>query len=117
MIQYQYAKDELGNIVTAEELAGSKVQVKYYCVGCQNELIARVNGKIRRPHFSHKAQVECSPETYLHRLGKSVFVETYKQCLENQTPFIIELTHSKRCNKYYPLLLNKLHCWRNKERV
>ncbi|CAK8719681.1 hypothetical protein GCAAIG_09190 [Candidatus Electronema halotolerans] len=100
MIRYRYALNSSGEVVTAESLAGEKIADKYTCLSCGQLLIARVNGEIRQPHFSHKAQVECNGETYLHRLAKQVFKETYEECLKNGNPFLIELNEPKICDKY-----------------
>lgn len=63
-----------------------------------------MNGAIRRPHFGHKVQVECSGETYLHRLAKKVFRDTYLQCLAEGTPFVISLLTPRVCGRYADLL-------------
>ncbi|WP_017395697.1 competence protein CoiA family protein [Acinetobacter haemolyticus] len=54
MARYQYAKNENGEIVKAVDLVGQEVKVEYTCLGCDNLLIAKVNGKIKKPHFAHK---------------------------------------------------------------
>ncbi len=100
MIRYRYALNSSGEVVTAESLAGEKITDTYTCLSCGQLLIARVNGEIRQPHFSHKAQVECNGETYLHRLAKQVFKETYEECLKDGNPFLIELNEPKVCDKY-----------------
>lgn len=105
MVKYQYAKDESGHLVSAAQIAGTEITESYSCVGCGNELIARVNGKVMAPHFAHKVQVECSGETYLHKLAKTTFYETYQECLEKGEPFTIELEQIKECRKFSGLLL------------
>ncbi len=104
MIQYRYAFNSAGAVVSAEELAGAPVTDALTCVGCNQPLIARVNGKIRQPHFGHKVQVECSGETYLHRLAKEVFRETYQRCLDTGTPFTIAVPSPVLCAKYTHLV-------------
>lgn len=100
MIQYRFAFNSAGAIVSAEELAGSPVTDSFTCVGCSQPLIARVNGTVRQPHFGHKARVECSGETYLHRLAKETFRDTYQRCLESENPFVISVLTPRLCGKY-----------------
>ena len=54
MVRYQYAKNEHGEIVKAVDLVGIEDKAKYICIGCDNPLIAKVNGKINKPHFAQK---------------------------------------------------------------
>lgn len=105
MIKYRFALNENGQTVCADDIAGQLVVDKYSCVGCGNPLIAKVNGEKVKPHFAHKVQVECSGETYLHKLGKAAFVETYKKCLEEGEPFKIRLRSAKTCTKFYPAIM------------
>ncbi|MCH7357595.1 hypothetical protein MMP61_18835 [Acinetobacter sp. NIPH 1958] len=49
MARYQYAKDQLGQIVRAIDLVGKEQQSDFICLGCDNILIAKVNGKIKQP--------------------------------------------------------------------
>ena len=48
MARYQYVKDEQGQIVKAIDLVGQNVG-EYICIGCDNALIAKINGKIKKP--------------------------------------------------------------------
>lgn len=105
MAKYQFAIDESGKTVNALDLAGRQISSKYICLGCDNELIAKVNGQVKKPHFAHKTTQECSGETYLHKLGKKIFFETYQQCLNEGSPFLVNLKFSKRCRKYKGMIL------------
>lgn len=105
MVRYQHALDSYGKTVSAKSIAGTETSgVRFICLGCNNDLVARVNGQQHQPHFAHKIQVECDGETYLHRLAKQVFFETYQNCLDQETPFQIVLPVDRRCAKYAPLL-------------
>lgn len=100
MVKYQYAKDEKEKLIDINSLnENNRDKSKFFCVGCGNELIARL-GKIKVHHFAHKKVVTCSGETYLHLLGKQLFFDNYNDCLENQKPFIIEIYKKKYCNHY-----------------
>lgn len=105
MVTYQFALTEGGLIISVNDIAGKPVTENYWCIGCGNPLIAKVNGKIYRPHFSHKTQVECNGETYLHKLGKAVFVKTYKNCLELGLPFKIKLRAARVCKKFSHVIM------------
>lgn len=99
MAKYKYALNTHNSIISAADIAGKPVTESYACIGCGNAMIARVNGQIKAPHFAHKAQVECSGETYLHKLGKKAFFDTYRSCLDSGEPFNITLNSSKICKK------------------
>lgn len=100
MIKYQYAKDETGRLIDINSLNEKNRNVsKFFCVGCGNEVIARL-GKIKIYHFAHKKVVTCSGETYLHLLGKQIFFDNYNDCLANKKPFFIEIYQKTTCNHY-----------------
>ncbi len=103
MVQYRYAFNSSNAVVTAESLAGTQITDTYSCIACAKPLVARVNGQVRRPHFGHKFQGECNGETYLHRLAKRVFEDTYRNCLSEGLPFTISLTSPRVCDKFKQL--------------
>lgn len=101
MVQYRYALRSDGSVADAQELATQeRCDVELSCLGCGQRIIAKVHGTKRLPHFSHHPGTVCNPETYLHRLGKEVFAETYRQCLATDTPFEIELLHPRICRRF-----------------
>lgn len=100
-IKYQYAINSSGKTVNATNLIAS-IEVRsetYKCLSCENFLIP-VLGEKRKKHFRHKAdiQIQCSLETYLHKLGKIRFYDVYNSCLAKKIPFLIEITFTQRCN-------------------
>ncbi|MGB3208083.1 MAG: hypothetical protein WBB28_24125 [Crinalium sp.] len=102
-IKYQYGLDLKGQTINIEDLRPSK-EVReqiFRCLGCNNILVA-VLGEKRRKHFRHKSDVEvnCSPETYLHKLAKSRFYEIYNHCIEKNKPFWISFEITKTCTHY-----------------
>lgn len=100
MIKYQYAQDEKDNLVDIRSLKNKRFEKnKYFCIGCGNELIAKL-GIIKVHHFAHKKEVKCSGETYLHKLGKQLFIDFYNESLRDKTPFYIELLQDITCNHY-----------------
>ena len=104
MVQYRRALNSSGEVVTAESLAGTVISDSYSCISCDKTLVAKVNGSEHRPHFAHKAKIECCGETYLHRLTKRVFRETYTHCLETGVPFLISFNTPRVCDKNLSLL-------------
>lgn len=101
MIKYQYAIGSDENPVDIQSLTPETRRDKapYICFGCGNELTPNL-GKIKVKHFSHKNPCECSKETYLHQLGKSVFHSEYVKCLESNTPFIYEFSNKQVCTHH-----------------
>jgi competence CoiA-like predicted nuclease len=69
-IKYRYALDEDHQVVDVEDLTEAD-RKDYECIAC-GHVLRPVMGEIRHKHFRHQveADVECSGETYLHRLGK-----------------------------------------------
>lgn len=105
MIQYHHAYNSSKELISANSLAGTDIDDTYTCISCNRQLIARVNGKIQRPHFGHKESIgECSEESYLHKLAKDFFVKTYTECLDSNEPFIIEFIIPRTCTKYEHLI-------------
>ena len=87
MIKYQYAKDEKGKLIDINSLdRKERENIKFFCVGCDNELIPKL-GQIKKHHFAHKKVVACSAQTYLHLLGKKLFFDNYTECLKTKKPF------------------------------
>ena len=104
MVKYRYGINSEGEVVSADSLVGIEQRGSYSCAGCERELIARVNGKIQRPHFGHKAIVECNGETYLHRVAKLAFVETFRNCQTENRPFFIRFSAPRICNRFKSLI-------------
>jgi len=102
MIKYRYAIGSNGNPVDVKDLTEEtrRTNAPYTCYGCGKELIANLPITDRVKHFSHKSAGDCSKETYLHKLGKAVFISEYKDCLENNRPFIFSFQRPATCNYY-----------------
>lgn len=106
MPKYRYAYDSAENLVDVLQLPHQYEPhlPPFSCIGCGQELIAKTKGEQRVKHFAHYPCVECTPETYLHKLGKQVFYDVYSACLNEGRPFEIEVQHAKVCRKYERLL-------------
>ena len=107
MIKYRYAKGSNGNPVDVEELSEEtrRANVPYTCYDCGKELIVYLPKTNIVKHFKHKpaghkSVGDCSGETYLHELGKAVFISEYKDCLENNRPFFFSFQSPATCNYY-----------------
>lgn len=94
-IKYQYAYDESKNLVSIKDITKeNRNQHQYICIGCGNPLLPRAIGsKYRRPHFYHKELVDCSGETYLHKLAKKLIKEKF----ENSEKFEISYPVTRTC--------------------
>lgn len=102
MAKYLFGEEESGAIISVYDLL-EKPQVQWgviYCIGCGVRLIPKVKGEEMQPHFAHKVQQECSQESYLHQLGKRLFLEQYREALAHNTPFYIDISYANRCRKY-----------------
>jgi hypothetical protein len=97
MVKYKFAYDSQENIIA---LQNAKKKDKYKCLGCGQEMIY-VGGKKKAPHFRHVVEERnCSNETYLHKLAKNKFLQTYQDCLINNKPFKIKFSTYPACNFY-----------------
>ena len=99
MIQYKYALDSSDEIINISSLIDSDRSNKFICLSCGNQLIPRM-GSIREWHFAHKVFQNCSIETYLHYLGKSIFKSIFQNCLTNSIPYLLIQKRKLICNKY-----------------
>lgn len=100
MIKYKFAYDYQQNTIDINTLSKVNRTEKFTCLSCGNELIPYL-GEIRKHHFHHKVTANnCSQETYLHKLAKNKFYETYDKCLKNNKPFIIKIETYPVCDFY-----------------
>jgi hypothetical protein len=91
-----YALNEFGKLTSIVD-ADKNHSDKYACLQCGDTLIPK-KGKIYRHHFSHKNKLDCNYETYLHKLGKILFFNLYKNCIDNKIPFYTDYEIIKICN-------------------
>lgn len=113
-IKYQYAYDENGKLVSIDDYTKETSKLhSYCCVGCGNPLLPRAIGsKSRRAHFYHKELVECSGETYIHRLAKKLI----KQKFDNSSKFLVAYPVRKECSNK-ECRLHNVNCHKEYERV
>jgi hypothetical protein len=107
MRTYRYAFDSANRIVDAASLPDDRAALdkSYLCVGCGRSLVAKIKAFKKAKHFAHSVdhQGSCSPETYLHKLGKEVFKETFEACRAQGLPFTIELPCPRHCFRFAKL--------------
>lgn len=100
MVKYKYARLPDGKIISIYQVDKSLGErFSFKCISCERELIAKKGSK-NVHHFAHKHLGECSPETYLHKLGKDKFKDIYEQCLREKKPFFIEYPSEINCNAF-----------------
>jgi len=95
-IAYRFAWSG-GQVVDIQQVTADTRAEDYVCIGCRARMVAKLGAK-RVKHFAHwQAVSSCGIETYLHRLAKLVFCETYRACLAQNRPFIFPLRFPYRC--------------------
>ena len=111
-IKYKYAYDESDKLVSIENYTKETSKLHtYHCITCGHTLLPRALGsKKRRAHFYHKDLVECSGETYLHKLAKQLI----KQTFDNSETFFVAYDITKSCNAKKCKLKN-INCNEKKE--
>jgi hypothetical protein len=94
--KYAYVDNIINDIISINDVTNeNRNQHKFRCIGCNQELIPRaINSKYKKPHFYHKEIVNCSGETYLHKLAKHIIKEKF----EKNPVFLIKYYVSKKCN-------------------
>lgn len=110
MIKYKFAYNSQNQTIDVQTLSKENKTDKFRCLGCEHELVP-VLGEKRVKHFRHKVitDINCSPETYLHKLAKIKFYETYQNCLTNNQPFNIKFLTFPVCNFYQNDFLISCH--------
>jgi len=97
-IKYQHAIVEgaEGRVISINDVTKeNRQQYKFRCIGCGNELLPRaIDSMYRRPHFYHKEIVNCSGETYLHKLAKHII----KQKIDHESTFWVEYYVTEKCD-------------------
>ena len=82
MVKYKYAIDDVGEVIDIETV-DKEATIRYLCIGCGQELVPKI-GEKRQRHFAHKANtINCSKETYLHKLSKEKLYRYLRFCIIN----------------------------------
>ncbi len=103
IIKYRFAYNYQKELIDVQTLSKEHKLAtdNFKCLSCEHEMVA-VLGEKRIKHFRHKVitEINCSPETYLHKIAKIKFYETYLNCLNLNKPFNIKIFMSRECNFY-----------------
>ena len=112
MIEYPYALNNENIIVKIDDVTVAyKKQHTFTCPNCNKEMIAKIKGEARSPHFAHNNQL-CSKETYWHKTAKFLFEKRFKWHMSNAIPISINYKQPEKCNQ------NRCHygknsiCWK-----
>lgn len=94
--QYAYIEGDRDKIISINDITNdNRKQYKFRCIGCGQELLPRaVDSIYRKPHFYHKELINCSGETYLHKLAKRVI----KNKFDTEPTFFIKYDVVRDCN-------------------
>lgn len=112
MITWQNALSDDGSLKNISEVTDAYRKVhNFTCFGCNNGLTA-VLGKQRERHFRHTPGCICNPETYLHQVGKKMFVDLFELAKKTNKRLLVDFLQTKICvNPDCPL--GKDHCIEN----
>lgn len=103
-ILYSVAYTQEGHLIKA---ANAQKGQFYICPKCNKELILR-KGKIKPPHFAHKTlSVNCSPETALHYIFKTLLLDKIQQHIKEKLPLDIKWNCDYCSNQHSGNLLKK----------
>lgn len=92
-IKYNHAIDINGNLIDINSVTEADRNKEYRCLGCGELLRPRLGNK-NVHHFAHKNDVlNCSPETYIHKLAK----QKIKEWFDSDQPFKISYRQKVTC--------------------
>jgi len=91
--KYKFVKDSNGELIDIDNITQDNKKNDYYCIECGDTMIAAFGQK--RKYFRHKGEVTCNRESYLHKLGKMFF----KQSFEKNNTFPIQYLAESKCTK------------------
>lgn len=76
-VKYSYCLNENNELVHISSVTmENRHSHTFHCLECGQELIAKI-GKIKVPHFAHRADISCNMESYLHKLAKRRICEKF----------------------------------------
>lgn len=96
-MKYHYAHNADGQTVSIQSLTFADRHQPFTCPGCDAALLPRMGQRVAW-HFAHWPGAVCSPETYLHKVGKETFLKVYLDRLASGQPFWIEF-YRRACGR------------------
>ena len=107
---YTFSLNEAGVLIDVRDAVKGNV---YFCPCCGAVMLPR-QGNVRRWHFAHKSNaVNCSYETYLHKIAK----QSIRECFEKSSNFFIEFLANVSCSVEECPLGNNNPCTWKQEKV
>lgn len=111
MITYQYAQSDDGSTKYINEVSLEYRKKHHFtCYGCGGRMVARLKADKREPHFAHFRDGTCSRESYLHQLGKKMFVEMFEHYRNKKISLNVDFMQQGVCNSKECPLGAKLPC-------
>lgn len=106
MLKYNYAYDEFGSIINIADVPKEgHLDRVFFCIGCGNPMVAAIGPK--RRYFRHRAEdVNCSNESYLHKLAKKLIKQKFD---DFSKPFNIQIKGKYECAQHCKLY-NEKNC-------
>jgi hypothetical protein len=110
-VQLAWARDREGRKVRAARLAPAdrRARAPFTCLGCGEELIPHL-GRIRTPHFAHRAGSSCpltAPETALHLDAKERLLALCAEAFAGRRR-VLALARCPACRRLAPVELAAL---------
>ena len=102
MTWQRFAKDFSGNIVDVYNISDDYVHEhgneSFICLNCGKPMLSK-RGKVKEWHFAHidVKNINCSYESYLHKLGIAKFIEAYKNRIKSNNPFLLQIATGETC--------------------
>ena len=114
-IKYSYCLDEDGEVVHIQELnKENRHRSRFFCISCNQEMVAKIGNGGRIKHFAHKTDCACNSETYLHKLAKTLI---RKKFISSDT-FPITFNRNITCRESSTCPLYETYtCWKERELI
>ncbi len=93
--RFRYALCDGRTVKIDDVTKESRKSSMFTCIGCGHEMVA-VLGDIRKHHYRHKNNENCSHETYLHNLAK----KRIKEIFDSQDTFLIHYKAINSCDLF-----------------
>ena len=102
-ILHEYALDASGK---PRHIKNSDSVPPYKCGDCNGDMVAK-RGRIRQWHYSHKANVICTPkadpDNALHRYAQAIIIEAFNRCKEDGAEYLLGMKcagfHTDTCDE------------------
>lgn len=94
-VLYRYAFNEKKELVNIDDIDEEyRKEHKFYCIYCNDEMVASLKDDIKRRHFRHKNKNACAFDHYLHTLSEHLFKKAY----DSSDSFYLEYNINYTCD-------------------